>query len=163
MPAIVVAFVITVAVTLGLGLHYDPTVAFEMVGTGLVILLVAVYIVMNAACLGYFLRRGDQGRDQNGRGQHSGFRWLSHLVVPVLGIAAFVPAWLTAAGIKVFSFVSPLKPPLSYMGPGVGGFLVVGLIYLIILYRVDRQRVADVGLVHLDAIDAVPTQKGGAR
>ncbi len=115
-PAIVVAFVITVAVTLGLGLHYDPTVAFEMVGTGLVILLVAVYIMMNAACLGYFLRRGDQG----------GFRWLSHLVVPVLGIAAFVPAWLTAAGIKVFSFVSPLKPPLSYMGPGVGGFMVVG-------------------------------------
>ena len=59
-PAIVVAFVITVAVTLGLGLHYDPTVAFEMVGTGLVILLVAVYIMMNAACLGYFLRRGDR-------------------------------------------------------------------------------------------------------
>ena len=29
-----------------------------------------------------------------------------------------------AAGIKVFSFVTPLAPPLSYMGPGVAGFMV---------------------------------------
>jgi amino acid transporter len=29
-------------------------------------------------------------------------------------LVAFVPAWLTSAGIKVFSFVTPLAPPLSY-------------------------------------------------
>jgi amino acid transporter len=40
--AILLGFVVTVAVTLGLGLHYTPTVAFAMVGTGIVILLVAV-------------------------------------------------------------------------------------------------------------------------
>jgi amino acid transporter len=135
-----VAFVITIAVTLGLGLKYNPTVAFEMVGTGLVILIVAVYILMNAACLGFFVRRG-------------GFNWFSHLCIPVLGIATFVPAWLTAAGIKVFSFVTPLAPPLSYMGPGIGGFMVLGLIYLIYLYRAHPQRITDVGLVHLDAIE----------
>ena len=106
--SILVAFVITVAVTLALGLKYDPTEAFAMVGTGLVILIVAIYILMNAACIGFFARRG------------TGFNWLSHLIIPLLGIAAFVPAWLTAAGIKVFSFVTPLAPPLSYMGPGVG-------------------------------------------
>src|SRR5207253_162903 len=89
--SVLVAFVITVAVTLGLGLGYDPTVAFSMVATGLVIVLVAIYILMNAACLGFFARRG-----------MGGFNWLSHLVIPLLGIAAFVPAWLTAAGIKVF-------------------------------------------------------------
>jgi uncharacterized membrane protein len=97
---------------------------------------------MNAACLGFFARRGA-----------AGFNWLSHLVVPVLGIAAFVPAWLTAAGIKVFSFVTPLAPPLSYMGPGVAGFMVVGVIYMIYLYRTNPQRVTDVGLVHLDALE----------
>src|SRR6266705_1119559 len=107
--SVLVAFVITVAVTLGLGL---------------------------------FARRGA-----------AGFNWLSHLVVPVLGIAAFVPAWLTAAGIKVFSFVTPLAPPLSYMGPGVAGFMVVGVIYMIYLYRTNPQRVTDVGLVHLDALE----------
>jgi amino acid transporter len=139
--SILVAFVITVAVTLGLGLGYTPTTAFAMVGTGLVITIVAIYILMNAACIGFFARRG------------TGFNWLSHLVIPLLGIAAFVPAWLTAAGIKVFSFVTPLAPPLSYMGPGVAGFMVVGLIYMIYLYRTHPGRVADVGLVHLDALE----------
>jgi amino acid transporter len=136
--SILVAFVITVAVTLGLGLKYTPVTAFAMVATGLVIVLVAIYILMNAACLGFFARR--PGR----------INWLSHVVIPVLGIAAFVPAWLTAAGIKAFSFVTPLAPPLSYMGPGVAGWMVVGVIYLIFLYRHDRRRVLEVGLVHLD-------------
>jgi amino acid transporter len=136
--AIVTAFVFTVAVTLGLGLHYNPIVAFSMVGVAIVIPLVAVYILMNAACIGYFARQRDR------------FNWFSHLVIPVLGIAAFVPAWLTAAGIKVFSFVAPLSPPYSYMGPGVAGWMAVGLICLIYLYVRHPQRVAEVGLVHLD-------------
>jgi len=142
--SVLVAFVITVAVTLALGLKYTPTVAFAMVGTGLVIVLVAIYILMNAACIGFFARRG-----------RSGFNWLSHLIIPLLGIAAFVPAWLTAAGIKVFSFVTPLAPPLSYMAPGVAGFMVLGVIYLIYLYRTNPGRITDVGLVHLDAVEEV--------
>ncbi|HJZ03713.1 MAG TPA: APC family permease, partial [Streptosporangiaceae bacterium] len=139
--SVLVAFVITIAVTLGLGLKYNPTVAFAMVGTGLVIVLVAIYILMCAACIGYFARR------------RTGFNWLSHLIIPLLGIAAFVPAWLTSAGIKVFSFVTPLAPPLSYMAPGVGGFMVVGLIYMLYLYRTNPGRITDVGLVHLDALE----------
>ena len=137
--AIVTAFVVTVAVTLGLGLKYTPTVAFAMVGVGIVIPLVAVYILMNAACIGYFARKGD------------GFNWFSHLIIPLLGVAAFVPAWLTAAGIKVFSFVAVLTPPYSYMGPGVAGWMVLGLIYLGYLYARDPRRVTEVGLVHIEA------------
>ena len=133
------AFVITIAVTLCLGLAYSPTVAFAMVGTGIVIVLVAIYLLMNAACFGYFAR------------QRHGFNWLSHMVIPLLGIAAFVPAWLTSAGIKVFSFVAPLAPPYSYMGPGVAGWMVVGVGYLIYLYNKQPQRVTEVGTVHLDA------------
>jgi hypothetical protein len=37
------------------------------------------------------------------------------------------------------------------MGPGVAGFMVVGVIYLIYLYRRHPERVAEVGLVHIDA------------
>jgi hypothetical protein len=36
-------------------------------------------------CIGYSARRPGE------------FNWLSHLIIPLLGIAAFVPAWLTAA------------------------------------------------------------------
>jgi amino acid transporter len=136
--SVLVAFVITVAVTLALGLKYNPTVAFAMVGTGLVIVIVAIYILMCAACIGYFARRP------------GGFNWLSHLIIPLLGIAAFVPAWLTSAGIKVFSFVTPLAPPLSYMGPGVAGFMVLGVIYMIYLYWTNPGRITDVGLAHLE-------------
>jgi amino acid transporter len=137
--SILAAFLITIAVTLGLGLAYTPTVAFAMVGTGIVIVLVAIYVLMNAACFGYFAR------------QHHGFSWLSHVVIPLLGIAAFVPAWLTSAGIKVFSFVAPLAPPYSYMGPGVAGWMIIGVGYLIYLYNKHPDRVTEVGLVHLDA------------
>jgi amino acid transporter len=142
--AISVIFLITVAVTLGLGLAYNPVNAFAMVGTGIVIVIVAVYIVANAACIGYFASPSRRG---------PGTRWnpVLHLIIPLAGIAAFVPAWLTAAGIRAFSFVAPLTPPSSYMGPGVAGFMVVGVIYLIYLYARHPQRVTEVGLVHVDA------------
>ena len=64
-----------------------------------------------------------------------------------------MPAWLTAAGIKAFSFVAPLSAPYSYMAPGVGGWMILGvicLICLIYLYVRDPRRVTEVGLVHLD-------------
>jgi amino acid transporter len=135
---ILATFAVTIGVTLGLGLAYNPVTAFAMVGTGLVILLAAIYIVVNAACIGYFARR------------RRGWNPLLHLVVPLLGIAAFVPAWLTSAGIRAFSFVAPLTAPSSYMGPGVAGWMIVGVAYLVYLYARHPRRVTEVGLVHLD-------------
>ena len=145
--AILVGTVVTVGVTLGLGLGYGPTEGFFMIGTGLVIILAAIYILMNAACIGYFARQGRLNP-------------VLHVLIPVLGIVTFIPAWLTAAGIKVFSFVAPLSPPVSYMGPAVGAWMILGLIYLVYLYRTSPQRVTDVGLVHLD--DRPPSDAGAA-
>jgi amino acid transporter len=143
--AILLGTVISLAAMLGLGLHYGPTVAFSMVGTGLVIMLVAIYIVMNAACIGFF------ARSPNHR-----FHVVSHLVVPVLGIAAFVPAWCAGAGIKIagVSWISPLPAPLSYMAPAVAVWMVIGVAYLVYLYLRDPQRVIDVGLIHIDEAPA---------
>ena len=106
--------------------------------------VLAVYIVADVACIGYFASSARRG---------PGKRWnpLLHLIIPLAGIAAFVPAWLTSAGITVFSFVAPLTAPSSYMAPGVAGFMVVGVIYLIYLYRRHPERVTEVGLVHIDA------------
>jgi amino acid transporter len=145
--AIVLGTVISLAAMLGLGLHYGPTEAFAMVGTGLVILIVGVYIIMNAACIGFFSRGGGK------------FNLVSHLIIPVLGIAAFVPAWCAGAGIKIagVSWISPLPAPLSYMGPAVAIWMVIGVFYLIYLYATNPQRVVDVGLIHLDAEPAEAT------
>jgi len=144
--AIAVGAVISLAVMLGLGLHYDPVIAFEMVGTGLVILIVGVYILMNASCIGFFSRSRDHK-----------FNPLSHLIIPILGIAAFIPAWCAGAGIKIpgLKFISPLTPPLSYMGPAVAIWMGLGVIYLIVLYITNPRRVTEVGLVHIDGSSAV--------
>jgi amino acid transporter len=147
-PAIVAGTVIGLAAMLGLGFGYDPVTAFLMIATALVILLVGIYIVMNVACIGYFARRSH------------GFNLVSHLIVPLLGIAAFIPAWLAGAGIKTpgLSFIAPLSAPLSYMGPAAAVWMVIGAIYLVFLYMRHRQRVMDVALIHLDDDPAVGTE-----
>jgi amino acid transporter len=131
----------TIVVALTLGFAYDPVTAFAMTGTGIVILLVAIYIIANITCIAYYLRRRRQE-----------FNVLLHLVVPVLGIAAFTPAWLTAAGIPVplFDFITKLSPPIAYAGPAVGVWMVLGVLYLIWLYARHPSRVAEVARVHLD-------------
>lgn len=142
--AILAGFAVTVAVTLGLGFGYTPEVAFGMVGTALVIVIAAIYILMNITCIGYFARR------------RAGYNPLLHLVIPLLGVAAFVPVWLTAAGIRAFSFVGALTPPLSYMAYGVAGWMVAGVGCLLYLYTRAPRRVTEVGLVHLDLPDEAP-------
>jgi len=144
--SILTAFVITIVITLALGLKYTAPVAFAMTGTGIVILLVAIYILMNVACIGYFARK------------RTGFNVLSHLIIPLLGAVVFVPAWLSAAGIPAFNFITPLTTPYSYMGPAVAVWMVIGLIYLIFLYARHKQRVTDVGLVHLDPLEEYPSE-----
>jgi amino acid transporter len=137
---VAIQFVIAVVVTLVLGFAYTPVTAFLLIATIIVIVVVAVYILVNAACIGFFLRH-----------QRSSFNPLLHLVFPVLGIVAFVPALLTAAGLPVFSFVARLTPPVSYAGPIVGVWMVLGLVYLAYLWSRHRQRVVDTGLVHVDS------------
>lgn len=128
----------SLAVILGLGFAYGPTIAFAMVGTGITIILVSVYILADASCIGFFVRR------------RAGFNVLGHLVVPALGILAFIPAWMTAIGIPAFSFIAPLSAPFSYMAFAVGAWMLIGLIWLVVLYVRHPERVVDVGVVHLD-------------
>jgi amino acid transporter len=137
--AIVVTTAVTLAVSLGLGFGYDPATAFSMVATALVIVLAAIYIIASASCIGYFARRR---RDE--------FRPDLHVLIPILAIAAFVPAWLTAAGIPAFSFVTKLPAPISYAGPGVAVWMVLGIAYLIYLYIKAPRRISEIARVHLD-------------
>lgn len=138
--AVGVQFAIAVVATLVLGFVWDPVTAFILVATIIVIVVVAVYIIVNAACIGFFVRH-----------ERSAFSPVRHLVFPVLGILAFVPALLTAAGIPVFSFVTKLTKPISYAGPIVGVWMAIGVCYLAVLWSRDRQRVVALGVVHLDA------------
>jgi amino acid transporter len=143
--AILIVTAATIAISYGLGFGYDPVTGFGIVATALVILLVAAYIVTNLACIGYFLRAG-----------RAELNPLLHVVVPILGILAFIPAWLTAAGLRApgLSFITALSPPTSYAAPAVAVWMVLGVIYLIVLSTRNPQRVADVARVHLDEAPA---------
>jgi amino acid transporter len=143
--AVGVQFAVAVVVTLVLGFWLSPTTAFLLVATMIVVVVVSVYIIVNAACIGFFARF-----------RRREFNWFLHLVSPILGIVAFVPALLTSAGIPVFSFVTPLTPPVSYAGLIVGVWMAIGLVYLGYLWTRHRQRVVDTGLVHLDDVEPSP-------
>ena len=142
--AVYAQFVIGVVVTLGLGFAYDPVTAFLLVATVIVIVVVLVYILCNLACIGYFTRR--RREDLNP---------LLHVVVPLLGVVAFVPALLTAAGVQAFDFVAPLKEPVSYAGGVVAVWLLLGAAYLAYLLARHPERVRQMSQVHLvDELDA---------
>ncbi|MFD1271678.1 amino acid permease [Streptomyces kaempferi] len=115
---------VAIAAMLGLGFAYDPVTAFLLLATVIVTVVIGVYIVVNLACAGYFLRR-----------RRELFRPVRHLLFPLLGIVAFVPALLTAAGLPVFDFVSELTAPVSYAGPVVGVWMMTGVVVLIVLSR----------------------------
>jgi amino acid transporter len=141
-PVVAVAaqFAIAVGATLAVGFTWGPSTAFLLVATGIVIVVIAVYMIANLACIGFFARF-----------HREEFSWLRHGLVPLLGIAAFVPALLTAAGVPAFSFVSELTPPASYAGPAEGVWLLVGLGVLGWLWTRHRERVVQIGTVAEDA------------
>ncbi|MEU0434014.1 APC family permease [Streptomyces sp. NPDC006290] len=144
---------VAVAAVLGLGLSYDPVTAFLLLATVIVTVVIGVYIVVNLACAGYFLRR-----------RRELLKPVRHLVFPVLGIIAFVPALLTAAGLPVFDFVTELTPPVSYAGPVVGVWMSAGVVILIFLLRRHPGRIAETARVHLDETSTpAPSQSGAVQ
>jgi amino acid transporter len=137
--AVLVQFVVGLAVPLILGFKYGPTTAFVFVATIIVLVIVVVYIACDLACIGYYLRF-----------RREDFNPLLHVVVPILGIVAFAPAFLAAAGIQVFSFIAPLTSPASYSGIIVGVWLLIGVAYLVYALSRHPERVAEMSRVHFD-------------
>ena len=131
-----VQFDVGVVVSVWLGLQYGPLTAFALVGTIVTAVIIAIYMVVNLACLVFYLREG-----------RSEFNPLLHGLVPVLGILAFLPAFLTAVGIQAFDFVSALPYPISLVGPVVGIWYAIGLVYLVVLLRRRPERLRDTGRV----------------
>lgn len=148
---IAVQVAVAVAVMLGLGLYYDPVTAFLLLATVIVTVVIGVYIVVNVACAGYFLRR-----------RRALFSLVRHLLFPLLGIVAFVPALLTAAGLPVFDFVSPLSAPVSYAGAVVGVWMAAGIVVLFVLLRRHPGRIAETARVHLDESSTPDLRTNGA-
>jgi amino acid transporter len=149
---VVVQLVLTLAIGLPIGLHFGPTTAFVFLATILTGIMIAIYMVFNLSCLLYYLRR-----------RRPEFNVLLHAVIPVLGIAAFIPAWLTALGIgsSFLKFVTPLSYPASETGLIIGIWFVIGLIVLAYLYARHPERLPEMKKVFSDDVVPEPTPSGG--
>jgi amino acid transporter len=146
---VIVQFVLTLAVGVPLGIHFGPVTTFALLATILTGIMVAIYIIFNLSCILFYARQ-----------KRSEFNWFLHLVVPVVGIAAFLPAWFTALGIgkAVLKFVSPLAYPISETGLVIGVWYVIGIVVLIYLYARHPARLPEMQQVFAD--DPVATEAG---
>jgi amino acid transporter len=151
---VVVELLIGLAVALALGFHYTPEVAFGVVGTAIVVVIVPVYIIANIACIGYYARHR---RDEQS--------WVSHVIVPIIGALLLLPGFMSAAGITGvpgLSFISALTPPYSYAPYAMAGWIVVGVVVLFVLRARNPAAIGRVAHIHLEDENLPPMVKGAA-
>jgi hypothetical protein len=78
--------------------------------------------------------------------------------IPVLGIAAFIPAWLTALGTgsSFLKFVTPLSYPASEAGLAIGIRYIIGLVVLAYLHLRHPERLPEMRRVFADDLPDQP-------
>ena len=133
--------------SLALGLKFDPTTAFSIVGTALVILLVSIYMTVNIACIGYFLRRRRRLESDLAH---------SHSAARRRRVSRGCSRSIRSTGRSCSGF----RAPLSYAVRGIVVWMIVGVIYLIALYLIKPSRVSEMARVHLDEEPEVVPQPG---
>jgi amino acid transporter len=149
---VVAQLVVTLAIGLPIAVHFGPPTAFVFLATILAGIMIAIYVVFDLSCLLYYLRRR--------RGE---FNVVLHAVIPVLGIVAFIPAWLTALGIRpsFLTFVTPLSYPASEAGLAIGIWYAIGLIVLAYLHLRHPERLPEMKRVFADDLPIQPTAGAG--
>jgi amino acid transporter len=142
-----------IAVGLGLVLANDPFATPEgagsfgglnvyvFLGTMLGLIFAGIYFLVNLACIGYFLR---EGRDE--------FNPIKHVVVPVIGAIAMIPAALAVIGGVTIPILDVELPPyetaLRYCAPIVGVWLLIGIVVYFVLRTRNPDALGRVGEVY---------------
>ena len=142
-----VILAIAVAVIGGLVLVDDPYPAsgpiniYVFIGTMLGLLFASMYIAVNLAVIGFYLR---ERRDE--------FNVIKHLLVPILGVIAMIPALLSVIGgltIPVFNVkLSPFSGALSWIAPIAAVWMLIGLVVYFVLRSRDPAALARMGEIY---------------
>ena len=144
---------IVIAVGLGIVLANDPYPTPEgsasfgglnvyvFLGTMLGLLFVFIYICVNLACIGYFWSQ-----------RRSEFNVLKHLIVPVLGVLAMIPAGLAVIGGLTIPILDVDLPAytnsLRFTAPIVGVWLLIGVVLYFVLRSRNPEALARMGDVY---------------
>jgi amino acid transporter len=148
---------LVIAIVLGLVLADDPFPGsgplnvYVWLGTLIGLLFAFMYIAVNLACIGYYLREG-----------RSEFNILKHIVVPVLGVIAMIPAVLAVIGGVTIPILNIELPPyansLRFTAPVVGVWIVLGILAYFILRSRNPEALTRVDDVY--GGDAIATPEG---
>jgi len=138
-------FVVAVGLALWLGFQYGAYTAWLFMATLFTLILIVIYILILVSCITYYWRF--QRQDAN---------IILHGIIPVLGIAAFVPAFLAAGGLRVFSFITKLTYPSSLAGLVDGIWVLIGVAYLVYLQLKHPDRLAQTGRIFDDELPSKP-------
>jgi amino acid transporter len=130
-----VILALVVAIGGGLVLANDPNEGlgpiniYIFIGTMLGLLFAGMYIAVNVAVIGFFLR---ERRDE--------FNVIKHALIPIFGVLFMIPAFMSAVGGLTIPIVdvelSPFEGALSWTGPIAAVWMLIGLV----LYFVLRSR-----------------------
>ena len=132
-----VLLAIVVAVAGGLILADDPYPGsgpiniYVFIGTMLGLLFAGMYMAVNVAVVGFYLR---ERRDE--------FNVIKHLLIPILGVLAMIPAMLSVIGGLTIPFfditLDPYTTSLRFTAPLVGAWMLIGIVIFVVLWFVNR-------------------------
>jgi amino acid transporter len=136
--------IVGLVVAIGLGLFLGdqlfpaPLMVYVFIGYSLGLLFAGMYIAVNIAAIGYYLR---ERRDE--------FNAVKHLVIPVLGIIAMVPAFMGVLGGVTIPFlgteVPQLVQPFDMVPILVGAWMLVGIVLYFLMRRVRPEAIGQIG------------------
>lgn len=136
---------LVIAVGLGLLLTEDPYPrglnVYVFLGYTLGLLFAGMYIAVNLAVIGFYL--GEKRED---------FNVIKHVVVPILGVVAMIPAFLSVIGgltIPILDIELPsLTGDLVWVAPLVGVWMLVGIVLYFVLRARNPEAVENLGAVY---------------
>jgi amino acid transporter len=133
-----VLLAIVVAVAGGLILSDDPYAGsgpiniYVFIGTMLGLLFAGMYMAVNVAVIGFYWR---ERRDQ--------FNVIKHLLIPILGVLAMIPAMMSVIGGLTIPFfditLDPYSNSLRFTAPIVGVWMAIGIVLFVVLWFGNRQ------------------------
>ena len=134
-----------IVVVLGFLLAEDPYPfglnVYVFLGTMLGLIFSGIYIAVNLACIGYFWQ---ERRDE--------FNVIKHLIVPVIGVIAMIPAALAVIGGVTIPIIDVTLPPyenyLRFTAPIVGAWVVIGIVVWVVLRARNSEALNRMGDVY---------------
>ena len=139
---VLIELILGVVLALGLGFLTTPVVAFGIIATALVVIVVPVYMLANFACVGYFARHRKEE-------QH----WFLHIVLPIAGVLFLIPGFLSVAGITGIpgmSFIVALSAPYSYAPWAMAAWIIIGIGMLLWLRAKNPDAIDAVAHIHFE-------------